>query len=347
MIRSILSTVFIVLSIGQTIGATYYVRKSGNDANNGRSRNQAFQTISKATSEAKQGDTVYIGGGTYQESVVWDVQPSGAGYAMLYGDVNGGFTGDRGEVIMQSPGNAWNLQIRNGNAVLINSITFRQPDSSQRGYGIHINNNAAAVYFVNCKFTDLTYGIYHVNSNMLLAYLCQFDGNQYGIYSSKASDIVAMASSFGANQHAIYCRESTSVQAQTCKFSAQHAVSGESVAGNGLYAYRSKVTVTSSTFDQARNGIYGDQTTDVSIQECTFTECSSYGISLKGEGLEVSKCASMVEAMDVCSTTPQATRVPLRVLTFKGCPQVSMLPEAIINFQTSQSAIVHTESIHT
>lgn len=46
-----------------------YVSPNGSDANNGLSPASAWQTVSHAAAQARPGDTVWIGGGTYSESV--------------------------------------------------------------------------------------------------------------------------------------------------------------------------------------------------------------------------------------------------------------------------------------
>lgn len=76
--RTILGICLIIASIAclslspviVTAATSYYVDgTSGNDNNNGTSTGSAFKTIQKAASVAVAGDTVYIRGGTYFESV--------------------------------------------------------------------------------------------------------------------------------------------------------------------------------------------------------------------------------------------------------------------------------------
>lgn len=78
---------------------TYYVRKTGSDAAAGTSAGAAWLTIGKALGAAgiASGDTVYIGAGTYRETVTVGFTPSAATY--VKGDVDGVNTGDAGEVI--------------------------------------------------------------------------------------------------------------------------------------------------------------------------------------------------------------------------------------------------------
>jgi hypothetical protein len=55
-------------------GRFYYVTKFGKDSNAGTSENAAWLTIQKAADSAVAGSTVYIGPGTYDETVTINVQ---------------------------------------------------------------------------------------------------------------------------------------------------------------------------------------------------------------------------------------------------------------------------------
>jgi len=55
-------------------GTSYYVTKSGKDTNVGTSETTAWLTIQKAANSATPGSTVYIGPGTYYETVTINVQ---------------------------------------------------------------------------------------------------------------------------------------------------------------------------------------------------------------------------------------------------------------------------------
>ncbi len=50
-------------------GTTYYVRSTGKDTNSGTTVGSPFKTITKAVSLAAAGDTIYVGKGTYAETV--------------------------------------------------------------------------------------------------------------------------------------------------------------------------------------------------------------------------------------------------------------------------------------
>lgn len=82
--------------------ATYYVRKTGNDLNAGTSPDQAWQTLAKAfgASGIGDGDTLYIGGGIYRETVTCSLLPTQR--TTVIGDPTGAFTGDAEPVIWTS-----------------------------------------------------------------------------------------------------------------------------------------------------------------------------------------------------------------------------------------------------
>src|SRR5689334_9873609 len=60
---------FALFGLTATQAATYYVSTTGSDNNNGTSLSTPWRTINKAAQTMVAGDTVYIRGGTYRESV--------------------------------------------------------------------------------------------------------------------------------------------------------------------------------------------------------------------------------------------------------------------------------------
>lgn len=85
---------------------TYYVRKSGDDGNDGLSAASAFLTIDAAANVVAAGDTVYIGAGVYRETVTMDTSGSAGSLIQFIGDVSGAQTGDAGLVIVT----AWDYE---------------------------------------------------------------------------------------------------------------------------------------------------------------------------------------------------------------------------------------------
>ena len=89
----------------------YYVRGSwGGCSNsaNGTSPATAFCTISKAASVVVPGNTVLVGAGTYNETVVLTVSGTAGNYIGFIADTTGAYTGDAGSVIVD--GGAYGFQ---------------------------------------------------------------------------------------------------------------------------------------------------------------------------------------------------------------------------------------------
>ncbi|NLA22421.1 MAG: hypothetical protein GX870_05215, partial [Candidatus Marinimicrobia bacterium] len=78
---------FLPLSV---LATNYYVRKSGNDSNNGLTPATAWKTVTKAANYNLQpGDTVFIGTGIYNEQLIPSRSGSSTAYIVYYGDYKG------------------------------------------------------------------------------------------------------------------------------------------------------------------------------------------------------------------------------------------------------------------
>lgn len=75
--------------------ATFYVRKSGNDANAGTSAGAAKLTITAAYNASSAGDTIYVGAGVYRETASLTISKASLS---IIGDYSGAQTGDAGAV---------------------------------------------------------------------------------------------------------------------------------------------------------------------------------------------------------------------------------------------------------
>ena len=79
--------------------ATYYVRSSGSNTNNGTSAATAFLTLGKAASVVAAGDTVYAGANTCREVISLTASGSSGSVITFTADTDGAHTGDSGEVV--------------------------------------------------------------------------------------------------------------------------------------------------------------------------------------------------------------------------------------------------------
>lgn len=124
-------------------GNTYFVRTSGNDANDGLTVNTAFATIQKAVNSCTgAGNTIYVGRGTYSETVGIGTKngaAAGSGTAKdpnkIIGDYTGQYTGDgSGPVILDGSGTQYyGINIRRRNGWMIQGMYIK----NQKFYSIY------------------------------------------------------------------------------------------------------------------------------------------------------------------------------------------------------------------
>ena len=175
--------------------ATYYVRKSGNDANSGLSPSLAKLTYTAAYNAASSGDTIYIGAGVYREA-----QLTTSKQISFIGDYLGTYTGDAGLVMFR--GSAADVTATTGTCLQLNSsgasgtiirwIAFSGWSSHQ----ILLNVGAINVTITDCAFHSSggTGGsIHHAFSSTLSTALtverCLFVGTANGIWYSQGDNV--------------------------------------------------------------------------------------------------------------------------------------------------------------
>ena len=106
-----------VLGAARAIAATFYVRQSGSDSNDGLSASRAFRTIGRAAEVAlgRRPHTIYVGAGHYGEG---NINPGGSGQPgeplAFIADWDGSRTGDAGLVLVDASGfqNAFRVSSR-------------------------------------------------------------------------------------------------------------------------------------------------------------------------------------------------------------------------------------------
>jgi hypothetical protein len=132
----------------------YYVRKSGNDSNNGTSPATAWLTIAKAlgASGMGSGDTLYIGAGVYREQFTVTM-PDPTTMTYIIGDIDGSQTGDLGEVQIT----CWTDDVTTpaaGATISLNgrdNITFRNiVFVAGQTYWLNMNSASTNIVFEDC-----------------------------------------------------------------------------------------------------------------------------------------------------------------------------------------------------
>jgi len=139
--------------------ATFYVRISGDDANDGRTAARAFRTISRAAEVAlgRRPHTIHVGAGRYQEG---NINPGGSGRPgeplAFVADWDGSRTGDAGAVLVDASGFQNGFRISSRPWVAINGFVIRGATEA----GIDVKSGSDRTTVANCTiFSNGSRGI--------------------------------------------------------------------------------------------------------------------------------------------------------------------------------------------
>ena len=175
--------------------ANIYVRKSGNDSNDGSTPELAKLTIENAFAAASNGDIIYIGSGIHHITSGMSDK-----YLTFYGDINGEYTGDAGEVIIDgiNPSNNSYYSFTpevikssvSGNTIYIKNIMFENILSQ----GAILNSSVGYFDIENCNFVKCrcssvikASSLLNIN-NVIISECVNYSSDIYGIYISGDND---------------------------------------------------------------------------------------------------------------------------------------------------------------
>ncbi|RKY53699.1 MAG: hypothetical protein DRP89_05830, partial [Candidatus Neomarinimicrobiota bacterium] len=186
--KLLLVSFFIVSFFTQLTATNYYVRKSGDDGNNGLTPETAWLTVSKAASSSlSPGDTVIIGKGDYWERITISHSGTSDNPIVYYGDYTGEYTGD--------------------------GVGAIRIGTSSKDDACKVDNKSN-LDFLRIKFQgSKKRGVYLKNAENIRIRNCQFRWNtQYGIYSIGAKGFVEIVADtiYGSSTAAIFFYRSNS-----------------------------------------------------------------------------------------------------------------------------------------
>lgn len=264
------------------LAADFYVRKSGSDSNNGRNKNQAFASLDKAVQSAGSTDKIYVGAGTYRESVR-RIFPSGSDvYLQILADLDGQATGDRGTVRIEPPAYSQALDLQNLGGLYVSDIEFGASNDTQRFHGISARNTSNYVYANRCTFDSLFEGFESYNSQYSYAFDCTFNNVSTAMHVDNALYGYAYACRFNDCYLSVTFRDVEYAYAYGSTFTeittnrSQYAIRASKA---GLYVY-------SCTIDDTGYGIYGSDMTACAVRDTTINRPRGYGIYVLGTNLE-------------------------------------------------------------
>lgn len=141
------------LMTNNAVAADYYVKKTGNDANNGLTYATAFRNIQTALNAATAGSTIYVDAGTYKERLWWPTSGM-AGANLTLTNYNGAVVNvDGGNGSTNNSQNAL-LAINGMSHIAISNIRFR---NNYRPYasGIYITGAGTNISIINCYLFNI------------------------------------------------------------------------------------------------------------------------------------------------------------------------------------------------
>ncbi|MCK4781786.1 right-handed parallel beta-helix repeat-containing protein [Candidatus Parcubacteria bacterium] len=165
-------------------GNVYYVRKSGDNDNDGLSPDAAFFTIQKAAETLIAGDMLFVGAGDYNEEVSPQSSGTSAAQIVYIADTTGVYTGDAGVVKIIAESNGF--YIENEKYIKI--------------YGFKITNATSSGVFIKGAST----GNIELINNTIYSNLGD------GIYVESASDVVLSHNVLYSNLNGIFLNSSDS-----------------------------------------------------------------------------------------------------------------------------------------
>jgi len=100
-----------------------FVRESGSDTNTGLTPLEAWRTLSHAASLVQPGETVWVGAGTYAESVTLATAGTQDAPIVFRGDADGAMTGDAGRVIVDAGGSSFGWRLAGASNAVVRGFT--------------------------------------------------------------------------------------------------------------------------------------------------------------------------------------------------------------------------------
>lgn len=149
-----------------------YVNPAGNDGNDGLAPDRALQTLTRAASLLRAGDTVYVAAGTYTlrpvgpgeprptEAVsIADVAGTAANPVQLIADIYGEYTGGAtGDVVINAANAPIGIRVSRSSHIEIDGFRIIGARGNN-GAGIQVRSNSPNVTIRNCVITNSADGI--------------------------------------------------------------------------------------------------------------------------------------------------------------------------------------------
>ena len=291
-----------ISTAGSAEAATYYVRKSGNDSAAGTSAGTAFRTLQQAAATLVAGDTVYVGAGTYTESVT--ELEDGADGNLIYwvADTDGSNTGDAGTVTWRpADGGSYALRLGNEHHLVFYRFRFAANPNAAGADGVSAPNGYE-LYFSECRFDGLNVGLY-VADGAAACFDGAFANCTTGVRADRAG-VHHARDTFTDCGSSIYAADAAAVTAEDCTFTNAPGAGNHLNLPNGTALTLRRCAVTGGL-----NGVYQPDGPSAVIEDCTFSGASSIALWLAADDINVDGCD--VSSLDTAVYLPAGGGDPL------------------------------------
>jgi len=266
----------VVLLAGQAAEATsWYVRKTGSNLNGGQSAADALLTIGAAATLAQSGDTIYVGAGTYAETVTVPTSGSAGATITYLADVAGGRTGDAGAVIVGNTASlSQGFDISARSYITVQGFTVR----GVAKYGIYIGGGSQNVVLRDCEADACgKTGVYLSGASATISRCYLHNNAQYGVYGVNLNgnmDIVRTNIGLNGKGGAYF----VNYTGRQLRFTNTVIYANT---GQGAYVKSGGATyvVNCTVADNTENGIYAKSLGAIVLHNSILAFNGSYGLS--------------------------------------------------------------------
>lgn len=136
-----------------------FVRTTGSDANDGRSPLRAWATLGHALAQLAPGEVLFVGAGTYPETLLITTVATADAPLEIRGDVRGEFTGDVGEVLIDAGGAAAGIVLSGAQHITLRALSVRGSDNGAGHGGGIWASGASDCAILDCSIYENRRGI--------------------------------------------------------------------------------------------------------------------------------------------------------------------------------------------
>ena len=182
--RTLAVALLLLAAVAPGEATEYFVRTSGDDANDGTSPATAFLTPDRAAKFVAAGDTVYIGGGVHTGKVTQAYRSGTPAAPILWlADADGSRTGDPGPVTLRPSEGTYAWMCFGCSDVIVRGVRFAGNPAYPGATGLHVRSDDGALRLENCAFDGLAIGCRVSDFDKLTLDGCTFTDCTGGVYA--------------------------------------------------------------------------------------------------------------------------------------------------------------------